>query len=103
MPLRILAAALILIAVTPCVRAASQTAPAPSAETRVTIDAAAVGARRVLLTASGRRAYNAPGRVRGVTVEEISPGGPIALVQVPPLSVSLLVLEADAARPNAGR
>jgi alpha-N-arabinofuranosidase len=55
--------------------------------------------RRFVLSGSGPWSHNAPGRPRGVTVEETSPGGPPELLRVPPLSVSLFILEADDLRP----
>ncbi len=59
--------------------------------------------RRFLLTGAGPLAHNAPGRARGVTVEEVAPEGPLDLQQVPPFSVSLLVIAADEDRPTNGR
>ncbi len=51
--------------------------------------------RRFVLTGDGPRAHNAPGQPRGVAVEE-SPAGPLVQpLSVGPLSVTLLVLEAD--------
>jgi len=65
----------------------------------------AVGARlgrrgqRFVLTGSGPLAHNAPGRPRGVTVQESTCSAEEPL-SVPPLSVTLWVLEAD---PEAGK
>jgi hypothetical protein len=52
--------------------------------------------RRFLLTGSGPLAHNAPGRRRGVVIGQTSPQGPLGLEHLPPLSVTLLVLQADA-------
>ena len=63
------------------------------------------GARRFVLTGAGPLAHNAPGRVRGVTVEETNAADASDSLSVPPLSVTLLVLESDEplAAPPAGK
>jgi alpha-N-arabinofuranosidase len=48
--------------------------------------------RRFLLTGASPMAGNAPGRPRGVTVEETTVGKPSDPIDVPPLSVTLVVL-----------
>jgi len=65
------------------------------------------GGARFVLTGASPLAANAPGRPRGVTVEETSLGAGAAAgpVDIPPLSVTLLVLTASAgpAPGDAGR
>jgi len=50
--------------------------------------------QRFVLTGSGARASNAPGRPRGVTVQETAISGSLQPVDVAPLSVTMLVLQA---------
>ena len=52
------------------------------------------GGRRFVLTGATALAGNAPGRPRGVTVAESPLGAPSEPIEIPPLSVSLLVLDA---------
>jgi alpha-N-arabinofuranosidase len=66
----------------------------PTAETRsVKVDVQGArtgrGGQRFVLTGSGRWAYNAPGRTRGVTVEQRSIAEDSASVVAPPSSVAL--------------
>ena len=59
-----------------------------------------------MLTGQGPLAFNAPGRPRGVTVQEANAPGLREPLVVPPLSVALLVVasdEAPAAAPQPAR
>jgi alpha-N-arabinofuranosidase len=47
------------------------------------------GRQRFVLTGAGRWAYNAPGRPRGVTVEQQSMSADVSSIDLPPLSVTL--------------
>jgi alpha-N-arabinofuranosidase len=74
--------------------------PTPQART-LQLDVAgarlAGAARRYVLTGQGPLAHNAPGRPRGVTVEETNAAGLREPLAVPPLSVTLLVVDSDEA------
>ncbi len=59
--------------------------------------------QRFVLTGPGALAYNAPGRPRAVTVSETSSDVAADRLPVPPLSVSLFVLEADEESARAAR
>jgi alpha-N-arabinofuranosidase len=73
--------------------------PSPERARRLRLDVAgariARGGRSFLLTGASPLASNAPGRARGVTIEETAAGEPGDPIDIPPLSVTLLVLGAS--------
>jgi alpha-N-arabinofuranosidase len=77
--------------------------PEPTRTRRLHLRIAGVGpnrsGRRFLLTGAGPMAGNAPGKPRGVTVKESAIGqAPDGAIEIPPLSVTLLVFESAPTR-----